>query len=204
MKNPFKKASAPPLSEAEQALKSWGIKYKKQPDGSILILGNLDLSNKGLTKLPDLSSVTVGGNFYCHDNQLTSLEGAPATVGGDFSCSDNQLTSLEHAPQSVTGSFSCHNNQLTSLEHAPQSVSGGFYCSSNQLTSLEHAPQIFMKLKSDFGEYSNWEQVPENLRVSPETKARLEQEQIAAATVLQAPIKVSAPLKLRSKAPSLS
>jgi hypothetical protein len=26
----------------------------------------------------------VDGNFSCHDNQLTSLEGAPKSVDGDF------------------------------------------------------------------------------------------------------------------------
>jgi hypothetical protein len=70
-----------------------------------------------------------------------SLEGAPQSVGGDFDCSSNQLTSLEGAPRSVGGGFSCSSNQLTSLEGAPQSVGGGFYCRTNQLTSLEGAPQ---------------------------------------------------------------
>ena len=103
--------------------------------------GDLDLRESGLTELPDISKWIVHGNFYCSENQLTSLNGAPQNVGGGFDCSYNQLTSLEHAPQSVVGDFYCSYNQLTSLEHAPQSVGGGFYCSNNQLTSLEHAPQ---------------------------------------------------------------
>lgn len=85
------------VSEAEQALKSWGIEYAKQPDGSILVPGSLDISGKGLTRLPNLTSVKVGGGFYCDNNQLTSLEGTPHTVGGHFYCHDNQLTSLEGA-----------------------------------------------------------------------------------------------------------
>jgi hypothetical protein len=31
--------------------------------------------------------------------------GAPSSVGGDFHCDDNKLTSLEGAPESVGGNF---------------------------------------------------------------------------------------------------
>ncbi|MBQ9270858.1 MAG: hypothetical protein IJ218_01145 [Alphaproteobacteria bacterium] len=44
------------------------------PDGFV-IKGDFDLSDKGLTKLPDLSKVIVEGSFRCHNNQLTSLQG---------------------------------------------------------------------------------------------------------------------------------
>jgi hypothetical protein len=155
---------------------------------------------------------TAIGGFRCDNNQLTSLKGAPRTIGGLFSCDNNQLTSLEGAPQTVGGHFFCHNNRLTSLDHAPQSVSGDFWCFNNQLTSLEGSPTSFKALVSDLGEFSSWEAVPEKLRTSPETKARLEQErldedasrqtamnnEVQAATVLQAPMKVSAPMKIRS------
>ena len=108
---------------------------------NFVVKGDLDLSDMGLTELPDLSTVTVLGNFECDHNQLTSLAGAPKSVGGDFWCSNNQLTSLEHAPESVGGDFYCSDNQLTSLTGAPKSVSGSFYCSDNQLTSLTGVPQ---------------------------------------------------------------
>jgi hypothetical protein len=36
---------------------------------------------------------TVGGDFSCHDNKLTSLAGGPIEVS-NFYCQDNQLTSL--------------------------------------------------------------------------------------------------------------
>jgi hypothetical protein len=223
MKDLFQKAATDPLSEAEGALKSWGIEYAKQTDGSILVPGNLDISGKGLAKLPNLASVKVSGYFYCHSNQLTSLEGAPQTVGGQFFCFDNHLTSLEgaphavgddflcnknklssleHAPQSVGGDFYCFDNQLTLLEHAPHTVAGDFACFNNTLTSLEHAPQQFKTLYSDLGTFASWDDVPEQLRLSPETREH--QLQIAfseGATVLNAPIKVSSPLRLKLRAP---
>ena len=101
----------------------------------------LDLSDRGLTKLPDLSNLIVKGDFFCSYNQLTSLEGAPKEVGVYFSCSNNQLTSLEGVSKEVGGDFVCSHNQLTSLKGAPEKVGGSFYCSHNQLTSLEGAPK---------------------------------------------------------------
>ncbi|MBQ9271561.1 MAG: hypothetical protein IJ218_04795 [Alphaproteobacteria bacterium] len=53
------------------------------PEGFV-IKGDLNLSDKGLTKLPDLSKVIVEGSFLCQNNQLTSLQGAPQEVGGDI------------------------------------------------------------------------------------------------------------------------
>ena len=120
--------------------KKYGItNYTINRDGTIDVDGNVDLDDKSLTKLP-LNFNKVSGHFYCEDNNLTSLEGAPQNVV-NFSCSGNKITSLEGAPQSVGGDFYCEDNNLTSLEGAPKSVGGGFYCYSNNLTSLEGAPQ---------------------------------------------------------------
>ncbi len=116
------------------------------PDGFV-IKGDVNLSNRGLTELPDLSRVTVEGNFLCQYNRLTTLQGAPREVGGNFSCPNNKLTSLQGAPQKVGGDFSCRNNQLTSLQGAPQEVGGYFNCRKNQLTTLHGAPQ---KVGGDF------------------------------------------------------
>ena len=93
----------------------------------------LDLKKQGYT--------SVGGNFDCSWNKLTSLKGAPQKVGGNFDCSDNKLTSLEGAPQKVGGSFNCSGNNLTSLKGAPEEVEGSFYCKYTELTSLEGAPK---------------------------------------------------------------
>jgi hypothetical protein len=93
------------------------------------------------------------GNFYCDNNQLTSLEGAPSSVGGYFSCRNNELTSLEGAPASVGGGFDCHSNELTSLEGSPASVGGYFDCNNNQLTSLEGIHKILKSMNGTF--YAN-------------------------------------------------
>jgi hypothetical protein len=86
--------------------------------GLVSCTGMVNLKKK-LKRLP-VAFDKVGGDFFCHINQLTTLEGAPTSVGGNFFCYNNQLTTLEGAPTSVGGDFFCHiNQQLTTLEGLP-------------------------------------------------------------------------------------
>ena len=104
-------------------------------------VGDFDISGLKLTTLPaSLKQLKIGGNFYCNNNKLTSLVGAPTSVDLDFYCSDNKLTSLVGAPVSVGGYFYCNNNLLKSLVGVPTSVGGSFYCNKNNLDSLVGAP----------------------------------------------------------------
>jgi len=85
--------------------------------------GDLDLSDLKLTVLPDmLKDITVGGNFYCGNNKLTSLEGAPTSVGRNFDCSHNELTSLEFAPKTVGEFFDCRYNLVKFTEKQVRAV----------------------------------------------------------------------------------
>jgi hypothetical protein len=94
--------------------------------------GDLDLSGLKLTKLPEiLKNVSIGGDFDCGFNNLTSLENCPSSVDGTFGCGNNNLTSLEGSPSSVGGSFICGGNNLTSLEGAPKFVGLDFDCTDN-------------------------------------------------------------------------
>lgn len=102
----------------------------------------MDISNRGNRLLPDLSFVTVDG---------------------DFNCSNNNLTSLENMPQFIGGAFYCNDNQLTSLKGGPKKVGGVFNCRSNQLRSLDGAPRKFEMLWSDFGIFSCGNEAPEFL-----------------------------------------
>jgi len=103
---------------------------KKWPDG-VVVKGDLNLSGLGLTKLP-FKIKSVGGNFYCCNNNMASLQDGPEEVGGDFNCFESNLLSLEGAPKSVGGSFICSYNNLTSLKWAPQKVGYYFNCSENK------------------------------------------------------------------------
>jgi len=70
-------------------IQNWELNPKT---GRVDVRGDVDLSVKNLKELP-LKFGRVDGYFDCSLNQLTSLEGGPNSVGGGFYCYDNQLTS---------------------------------------------------------------------------------------------------------------
>ena len=111
--------------------------------GLVDVDGYFDCSWQGLSDFKGVRFGKIGGKFYCDNNQLTTLEGAPREVGGVFYCTNNPLTTLEGAPQKVGGDFICSDNQLTTLEGAPQKVGGSFYCKDNPVSEKT--------LKSIFG-----------------------------------------------------
>jgi len=90
--------------------------YQIRDDGSIDVVGDVYLMNR----LGDLKQLPLTFNevkeFYCDNNNLTTLEGCPKEVHGGFACSNNKLTSLEHSPKIVGSNFLCIGNNITSLE----------------------------------------------------------------------------------------
>lgn len=130
------------IEVAKKSLKALNVTYTQQKDGFLVVNGNIDLSGKNLTQLPDLRPVIIEGVFSCYGNKLTSLEGSPVIVREGFFCENNQLTTLEGAPSFVGGHFSCSYNKLISLRGAPEKVRGDFYCSYNQLKTFEGAPKM--------------------------------------------------------------
>ena len=108
--------------------------------GLVDVKGDFNCYGQGLTDFKGVKFGEVKLGFYCGNNDLTSLVGAPQEVGGRFYCNLNRLDSLEGAPLRVGGDFDCRNNHLISLEGAPQVIRGYFNCADNQLTSLEGAP----------------------------------------------------------------
>jgi hypothetical protein len=108
--------------------------------GLVDVKGDFRCTDQDLTDFKGVRFGKVTRNFYCHNNRITSLEGAPQKVGGSFYCYNSSLTSLEGAPQEVGGGFFCSLNRLTSLEGAPNKVRYSFDCSDNQITSLKGAP----------------------------------------------------------------
>ena len=132
----------------EQKIKLNQDNFRKEIEKQIVgdvINGDINLYNKKLTKITDIfdfSKYKVVGNFYCSNNQLTSLVGVPMEVGRNFVCDQNQLTSLKGSPKKVGGTFHCSTNQLTTLEGSPEEIGLSFLCTGNKLTSLVGAPRI--------------------------------------------------------------
>jgi hypothetical protein len=111
--------------------KQYGIEnYTINPDGSIDVVGDVDLYDKNLTELP-LTFNKVSGYFDCSWNRLTSLKGGPRWVGGYFYCSHNQLTSLEFSPDYVGDNFWCDDNDLID-NYCGTEIGGDFYTSLKQ------------------------------------------------------------------------
>ncbi len=91
--------------------------YTINSDGSIDVDDDyVNLSNKGLTKLP-LKFNKINGIFDCSYNELTSLEGSPKEVNSTFYCYNNELTSFEFSPKIVRGGFDCDNNNIKTFEY---------------------------------------------------------------------------------------
>ena len=102
--------------------------YKEYIGKTVKVNGYVNLSNLGLTEIP-INFTEVYGNFYCYENKLTSLEGAPEKVGGSFWCSWNKLTTLEGCPKEVGGFFDCSYNPLKSFEGKPEFIGDEFISS---------------------------------------------------------------------------
>ena len=118
----------------------YGIeKWSLNKEGLVDVDGSVNLSGQNLTRLP-LRFGKVTDGFWCHNNYLTTLEGAPKKVDSFFDCCNNQLTTLGGAPRLVGYSFYCDNNYLTTLEGAPREVGEDFLCNNNYLTTLDGAP----------------------------------------------------------------
>ena len=130
------------FNDIESICEKYGIKnYTINSDGSIDVNGNVNISDKNLTKIP-LKFRDVSGHFECF-SQLTTLEGSPKSVVGGFYCFNNQLTTLEGSPKSVGGYFDCRNNRLTTLSGAPKSVGAYFDFANNQLVDLRGFPEYY-------------------------------------------------------------
>ncbi len=104
-----------PPSPGEIALINWGVEFHKLKDGTLLVPGNLNVSNRDMKELPDLSNVVVDGNFSCLHNPLTSLKGAPKgfkSLVSDFGVfweghiPENLRNPPQHQPKPANGDFS--------------------------------------------------------------------------------------------------
>ena len=60
----------------------------KNSDGTYSCSKDVNLNYLNLDKF-FVKFKKIGGSFYCSNNQLTSLKGAPEKVGGDFYCDNN-------------------------------------------------------------------------------------------------------------------
>lgn len=135
---------------------------------------SINVSNKNLKFLPDLSRFTNLQNLYCNCNKLTSLPKLNSTLK-KLICFNNELTSLPEFNENlifINCSFNeltylpefneklqrinCYDNKLTSLPDFNINLQI-IICTNNQLTSL---PKLNTNLKSLFCAYNNLTSLP--------------------------------------------
>ena len=81
------------MKSIEEICNEYNITNYTINNGLVDVNGDVDLYNKGLTKLP-LNFGSVSGDFNCSYNNLTNLEGSPENIGGSFYCLDNPIGSI--------------------------------------------------------------------------------------------------------------
>ena len=86
----------------------------------------VDLSNKGLTELPDYIQFNkVDGNFYISHNELTTLRGCPRIVNF-FGFDNNNLSNFEYLPEKYDN-LSFAGNPISSLKGLERFPAGTVY-----------------------------------------------------------------------------
>lgn len=134
------KVSTSPFFKTEKQVHAW-LKYHHiqdyylTQDLEVNVNENVMLDRERFTQLPVQFNI-VKGSFYCSNNELTSLTGAPIKVEGFFDVSNNKLTSLSGAPRKVKGRFNCQDNLITNLFCLPNEIDS-LNASNNKLTSVE-------------------------------------------------------------------
>jgi len=147
--DPLKNLSVGKRVQIIKWLDSFNIKnYTINDDLMIDVKGTVNLDYQSLTCFPSFIKFNeVSGDFYCSNNQLTSLEGCPTKVGKNFYCHNNQLISLKGCPRTVGYDFYCYDNKLTSLEGCPTTVGGYFSCRYNNKQFSEEYVRSLCKVK---------------------------------------------------------
>lgn len=183
-----------PLWKSEAALRELGVKYSRRADGFLEVAGSIDLSRKDLKDIPDLANVIVLQDFMCDMNELTSLAHVPRFIGGTASFANNFLQTIAGGPEFVGGHYIISGNSVADLRGGPLYVGANYYAQqmsfvetlagitgqivgelhlkeSRKIKHFEHAPKNTAGIVSDFGTFKSWDDVPRQLRASPEMLA---------------------------------
>ncbi len=84
----------------------------------------------------------MGHNIDISSNSIQALEYCQENIFGNFYCSENELTSLRHGPKIVDGACSYSQNKITSLDGLPQKVDDNIFIEFNHL--IENYESLFL------------------------------------------------------------
>lgn len=94
----------------ERALE--GTRYTVKPNGTIDVMGSVNVWNNTFKNLPYYFN-HISGCFDLYGCRLTSLEGCAISVGGYFDIARNEIYSLMGMPNTIGGHFYCQDCLLT-------------------------------------------------------------------------------------------
>jgi len=110
------------------------INYFESFDSNIL---KLDICNKNIKGILDLSKFTCLEKLFCFNNRITSIINIPSTLKILY-CTFNQITQLDNLPCSLE-ELNCCNNIITSLDNLPSKLKK-LNCSCNSIKNLDYLP----------------------------------------------------------------
>ena len=122
----------------------------------------LDISDEGLTELPDdIDKYTNLKFLECQFNNITSLDNLPQKLEV-LNCSyNNNITSLDNLPPTLK-ILDCNNNQLNSLDNLQPNLEI-LYCGYNRLTSLDNLPPKLEVLYCGTNQITSLDNLPQTL-----------------------------------------
>ena len=98
----------------------------------------LNLSNKNLTKIPDLRNYTKLKILILFGNQIQTIENLQPNLTL-LRLSNNNIQKIENLPQSLEY-LDLNNNKITKIENLPQSLKS-LDLNNNKINKIESVPQ---------------------------------------------------------------
>jgi hypothetical protein len=197
MKTDFDTAAGP-HAPTEKFLQELGLWFAQQSCGLYVVIGDITLSNKKMTRLPDLSRIHLEGSLFCDNCGLETMEGSPAIVTGRILCRHNKLKDFMGISKHIglpglRGGVCAEGNALVSLRGLPENMGPTFYCENNPgLVSLFGLPKTVTDLRTPFGNFTSYAQIPADLLRDLESE-RLREEARAKCSAAQEAITLDAP-----------
>ena len=121
----------------------------------------IDVSNKNIKSLPDLTRFTNLQELHCSGNKLNYLPALPENLK-ILHCSGNNLTSLQDLPRNLKILF-CDDNQLTSLHRLPENLKI-LYCYNNKLNYLPALPENLEILNCSINKLNYLPNLPQKIQ----------------------------------------
>lgn len=109
---------------------------------------------KDLVEFPDFINFDkVSGSFTIDDCGMTTLRGCPTTVGKDFNCARNPITSISDGPKRVEGNYALYD---VSVNFSAEDISSVCSVGGTIFTDLVDHLDYMLKNNSEIIDRDFW------------------------------------------------